>query len=488
MFSTLLRSNDYDRRFWIFITAATCLRLIVAFFLEPAPQETYYWNYTQHPALSYFDHPPIAAYLIRFFTELFGDNQFALHFTAVFISIILSITMYRFLADLFGKRVAFWSVLATSTAFIFALGSIIITPDGPLLLFWMLFMMSFYRAVKENTLKWWLIGGLFLGLALSSKYTAVFAGFGAMIYLAIGPERRKYLSSSGPYLMIAAAMLVFLPVIVWNVQNDFASFQFQTGRRAAEAVRFRFDYLGAFIGIQFAMLGLFLMPAFIWGVVKAIKLIKNPVFQFFLCFIIPLIIFFGALAPWVYIKMNWIAPAYLSGAVLAVYFVFDSKSKRWLNYSKYALIFSIFLTISAHILIFIPAIGLGKADTIHGWSELAVRVQDVRNKMNSFEEPFICGYEYKTASELKFHLPNHPEIVSNNIVGENGLAYDYWCEPDTLIGRDCIFVYDSRYRFNGRLGKYFQRVERDGILTINRGNKKITDYYIYRCYNYRGAK
>jgi hypothetical protein len=95
--------------------------------------------------------------------------------------------MYRFLADLFGKSVAFWSVLATSTAFIFALGSIIIRPMGR---FYILDVIHdvIYRAVKEIPQK--VVNRRFvLGLALSSKYTAVFAGFGAMIYLAIGPER-----------------------------------------------------------------------------------------------------------------------------------------------------------------------------------------------------------------------------------------------------------------------------------------------------------
>lgn len=485
---TLPPSNNYDRRFWIFITAITVFRLIVAFFLGAAPQEAYYWNYSQHPALSYFDHPPITAYMIRLFTGLFGNNAFALHFTAIFISVILSIVMYRFVSTLFDKRVAFWSVIASSTAFIFALGSIIVTPDGPMLLFWLLFMMAFYQAANSDSLKWWLISGIFLGAAFSSKYTACFAGLGALIYLAISPERHKYLLTTGPYLMALTALIVFMPVIVWNIQNDGASFRFQSSHRAAEAVRLRFDYLGAFIGTQFAMLGLFLMPVFIWGVAHAIRLIKNPIFQFFLCFTVPLIVFFAAISPLVYVKMNWIAPAYLSGIALAVYFTFASQNRFWFAYAKFALIFSIVLTAAAHILVFIPLVGFGKADTIHGWSELAAQVRGVQETMNSQPGLFICGYEYKTASELKFCLPGQPEIVSNNIVGENGLAYDYWCDPDTLIGRDCIFVYDLRNPFKGQFGRYFQRVERDRIFTVTRGNKKITEYYIYRCYNYRGVK
>src|SRR5262245_56411633 len=37
-------------------------------------QEAYYWAYAQHPDLSYFDHPPMVAWLIWFGTLLFGDG------------------------------------------------------------------------------------------------------------------------------------------------------------------------------------------------------------------------------------------------------------------------------------------------------------------------------------------------------------------------------------------------------------------------------
>jgi 4-amino-4-deoxy-L-arabinose transferase-like glycosyltransferase len=461
----------------------------MAFILGPAPQEAYYWNYAQHPALSYFDHPPMTAYLISFFTIVFGDNSFGIHFTAIFISIALSIVLYYFIAALFDKRTAFWTVLASSTAFIFALGSIIITPDGPLLLFWLLFMMAFYRAASQNDLKWWFISGIFLGAAMTSKYTAAFTGLGAAIYILASPQRRRHLVSIGPYLMVAAAFVVFLPVIVWNYQNDWTSFCFQSSRRAAEAVRFRFDYLGAFIGTQIAMLGVFLMPVFIWGLTKSVRRIfDDDRLRFLLCFSIPMIAFFSVLSPFVYIKMNWLAPAYLAGAALAVYFFLDCESRIWLIFGKIALAFSLVLTLLVHVLIISPYIGIGKADTINGWPELADKAQSIQQEMSATNQPFICGYEYKTASELKFYLPGHPEIVSNAIVGENGLAYDFWSNPDTLVGRDCIFVYDSRNRYRGKLEDYFQKVDEPQIVTTSRGSRKITDYYIYRCYNYRGVK
>src|SRR5450432_671768 len=42
------------------------------------PQDAYYDFYAQHLDLSYYDHPPMIAYLLRFFTSLFGKNVFAI--------------------------------------------------------------------------------------------------------------------------------------------------------------------------------------------------------------------------------------------------------------------------------------------------------------------------------------------------------------------------------------------------------------------------
>jgi 4-amino-4-deoxy-L-arabinose transferase-like glycosyltransferase len=459
--------------------------------LGPAPQEAYYWNYAQHLDLSYFDHPPMTAYLIYFFTSIFGNNAFGIHFTAIFVSIILSILLFNFIGLIFDKSVAYWSVVVSSTTLIFALGSIIITPDGPLLMFWLLFMMALYRATQTSKNIWWVLSGLFFGAALVSKYTAVFAALGAFLFLLSSHQRRRQFLSAGPYLAMTMAIIVFLPVIVWNYQHDWASFQFQSGRRTSEAVGVRFDYFFGFIGTQIAVAGVFLIPLFIWGIIKAVRLIRNDIRLALLFWMaITTLVFFLTVSPFVYVKMNWLAPAYLSGLALAVYLYFLSSRKKLMNYGKYALIFSALLTAIVHIIAVIPIVGLGKADTINGWNELAARVDQIRNEMTPSGTFFICGYEYKTASELKFHLAGQPEIFSNNIVAQRGLQYDYWCDPDTLIGKNCLFIYDDRNKYRGAkpLAEFFEKLDGPEIISVKRGGIKITDYYIFRGYNYKGIK
>jgi len=89
---------------------------------------------------------------------------------------------------------------------------------------------------------------------------------------------------------------------------------------------------------------------------------------------------------------------------------------------------------------------------------------------------------------LRFYLAGQPETFSNNVVGKRGLAYDFWSNPDTLIGKDCVFVYDKRNPYNGSkpIQEFFEMVDGPEILTVSRGGQKITDFYIYKCYKYRG--
>ena len=483
-------SNKYSRFFWLLITGVTILRLIIAFFLGPAPQEAYYWNYSNHLALSYYDHPPLTAYLIHTFTSLFGDNRFGIHVSAIFISLVLGIVLFVFIEKIFDQKIAFWSVVLCETTFIFALGGVIITPDGPMLLFWLLTMYSLYRASAGDHILWWFFTGVFMGAALYSKYPAGIVAIAAFFYLVADRNRRRLFARPGPYLAAITSMLIFLPVIIWNYEHSWASLVFQSERRLTESVAFRFDYLFGFIGSQFGVTGVFLLPLFVWGLITAGKRISlDGRIAFFWWFAIVPVLIFTLVSPFHYVKMNWLAAAYLSGLPLAVYFYISSNSRFVKAYGRFALGFSLIFTLAIHVIGIVPVIGFGRADTLNGWLQLASKVDEIRSEMQKEGALFVCGYEYKTASELRFYLKGQPETLSNNVVGRGGLAYDYWSDPDSLIGKNCIFVYDGRNRYHdpARLADFFERVEGPEVLTVGSGGKKITDFFIYQCYRYKGT-
>ena len=51
------------RALWILIVASTTLRLFSACYLGLGNDEAYHWLYATHPALGYYDHPPMMAWI-----------------------------------------------------------------------------------------------------------------------------------------------------------------------------------------------------------------------------------------------------------------------------------------------------------------------------------------------------------------------------------------------------------------------------------------
>jgi len=460
----------------------------MALIVDPAPQETYYWNYSRHPALSYYDHPPLTAWLLRVSTFIFGDTAFALHFPAVAVSLILTLVLFHFLSGLFHEKTAFWAVVLACSVLLFSIGSIITTPDAPLLLFWLLLIVCLYRAVREESWGWWLATGIVAGAAMISKYTAIFALAGAGSFMVVSRQRRKLIFSGGPLLAALAAFLVFLPVIIWNSRHGWASFLFQTGRRAAEYSGVRLDYFAGFLGVQFVVGGLLIWLFLVYVVFAAAVKPRDEKELLFACFAVPIIVVFGAISPFHYVKMNWLAPAYLSSVSLLAVRLPELRRRFLAVGFRISLALALIFVILTHVLVAIPVVAMGRADLISGWDELAAKIDLIRREMADSGPLFICGYDYKTASQLAFHLPDKPEVYANNIFGENGLAYNYWVNPADLAGMNCLLVIDSRsdYRNARPLADFFENISSAERITIKRAGRKITEFAIYRCYGYKG--
>ena len=55
-------------------------RLTLLPFMGLMPQDAYYYLYGQNLSLSYFDHPGMIGYILRIFTDLFGQSIFVVKF------------------------------------------------------------------------------------------------------------------------------------------------------------------------------------------------------------------------------------------------------------------------------------------------------------------------------------------------------------------------------------------------------------------------
>ncbi|MBC7418362.1 MAG: glycosyltransferase family 39 protein, partial [Pedobacter sp.] len=259
------------------ISVIILIRVIFIFCMGPMPQDAYYFFYSQHPSLSYFDHPPAIAVILRFFTSIFGKNTIAIKL-ADSITTLGTVWVFYLLAQKFYKKEqAQKALLLLLSTLMVSILSLISTPDSPLLLFWALSLLFLYKAVFEHKIWFWIFTGIAMGLAFDSKYTAVFLPSGMILFLLLSNSKRKYLATVWPYLVCVLFVVVAMPVIIWNVDNHFASFVFQGKERMQSVSGFHLTprFFFGLVGTQLFLLIPILFIALFYGLWKVFKTYKH---------------------------------------------------------------------------------------------------------------------------------------------------------------------------------------------------------------------
>ena len=217
------------------ILGLIALRLVAAAFTPITFDEAYYWMWSKHLAGGYYDHPPMVAVVIRLGTLIAGDTEFGVRLVSILLALPMSWAIYQAAAILFGsRRVAASSAILLNVTLMAAVGTMIVTPDAPLLVASSLLLFALAKVLQTGRGVWWLAVGAAAGCALLSKYTALFFGPAILIWLIAVPKLRHWLISPWLYLGGLVALLLFSPVILWNADHHWASFIKQMGRARIE--------------------------------------------------------------------------------------------------------------------------------------------------------------------------------------------------------------------------------------------------------------
>ncbi len=207
--------------------AALIVKLVLASAVPLVLDETYYWVWSHHLQLSYFDHPPMVAWLFLLGQPFEAVGQ-AVRVPAVLLghaTLLVWLVLLRPYLD--RSAIRWWFLLALLTPLI-GPGSLIVTPDIPLVFFWSLALLLLLRYADRPTLGKAALLGAAVGAGFLAKYHMVLFLPLAAIWIALGRERRWRLLAPR-YLLAgaAAALALSWPVLAWNAANDWVSFRFQ---------------------------------------------------------------------------------------------------------------------------------------------------------------------------------------------------------------------------------------------------------------------
>ena len=499
LFNQLDSSLGSKKNFWIFIGVLALFRMIYILFIPITPQEAYYWYYSTKPALSYFDHPPLVAYSIWIGTTIFGDNVFGVKFMGIIWSILTNILLYFTTFKVADSleiteryRLSFISVILFNLTIFSHLYSLITVPDTPLLFFWLVIIYSILEYQDKRNIRYLYLAGVALGFGLLSKYTIVAILPAILIFLLSAKENRKTLINPHIYLTLLLSIIIFFPVIVWNSQHDWASFLFQFSDRAGEIRKITHKYI-----LQLLISQIFLLTPFVFYIFLKIPrvLFINWKTQRRLLFLFLTGIFiiggFIMVSLTSLVKMNWLMPGYL-GLIICSVLIFKSKisfKSKWFKTGLYSSIFLIFL---AHMIYIIPNFPLGEGNTWSGWKDASKKIHHIQKDLGGKDKCFVFTNGYKSASLIRFYLQDRQETYAQNIFGEFALQFDIWGVPDSLLGKNGLYVFSDRKEYHKGIDKlkpYFDEITPVTKFDYDFGGMlKTRSIYCYLAQNYHKPK
>ena len=492
------------------------LRLLYFGTFELTQEEAYYWNYSQHMAMGYLDHPPMVALLIWIGTHLFGNSEIGVRVGAFVCWSITAWFSYRLTRSAFDRNVALNSLVLIAALPLFFGTALIMTPDAPLIACWAGTLFYLHRALIDGHRRSWMGVGLWLGLGLISKYTMVLLGPAVILFMVSDPRSRRWFSTPWPYLAAGAALIIFSPVILWNYLHDWASFLFQSQHRLADRFIFSTPALAGAILVLLTPTGLLAVwtasynlrqPAPGDAAHVADRRRRHRLFA--LCMaLVPLSVFvFVSFSREV--KLSWTGPLWLAFIPLMALSLPSGDGdgrvrpvvQRAWSITLLCLVISYGLILH-YFSLGLPGIPFNSGAFLFGGADLAARVEQTVRRVEAKrgQTPIVIGMDkYRLASGLAFYRAKSfnpsgpgssqqsaPETTGRHLFNLESLMYAFWQEPAALAGRDLLVFADDKGKLDDRFFVgWAKELGKIRSFPVKKGGKEVGVYYYRLITQYR---
>jgi 4-amino-4-deoxy-L-arabinose transferase-like glycosyltransferase len=491
------------------IVASALIRVGCAATFGLGNDEAYHFLYAVHPALSYFDHPPMMAWVEMAGLALPGANLSTWALRLGFILLFAGSTalLARLTGRCYGARAGLLAALALNLTGYYGLAaSMFALPDGPLLFFWLLTVDRLSLALRDpddERLIPWVGVGLAWGGAMLSKYHAIFIPMGAALYVLLDRRMRPWLRHPGPYLAMAAGLVAFSPVLIWNVLHGWVSFRFQGGR-AVGSIAPRPDYLAVALVAQAA----YLFP-WIWVPLVAIlvrgwrnwsRIATGPE-RLWLCIaLLPLSVFtvVGCFRPvlphWGLVGLVSLFP--ILGRTWARQLELRPRleSRRLVAYTGLSILLIMATLFEYRTGWFqrgsdsrIEVLDARSDPTLdlYGWDQVAAGIQRLRllDEQGTF---IFTRYWYQSAQIAYAFRGSRPVLCYNS---DDSRGFGFWSLPDDWVGHDGVLLLvgdepDGVVRYFAR---WFDHIHPASEFWVERCGKPVRRVRLYHCVQQRIA-
>ena len=472
---------DENKRYTFFLKALVAVflvRLIISIALPITGDEAYFVLWGKNLDYGYYDHTPLVGWILALFFTV-SDATWWLRLPSTLLPVILSYGIYHILKQQQSK-VAVIVALTFLVAPVNAI-NILITTDTPLILFSFFSTWYFYQAINsiyesEKSNKYFVLAGLFLGLAFFSKYFAVLLGFTFGLYILL------FLRNKRGFTGLFIVSLMVLPFVVvnlwWNYNNCWSNILFNLYNRTSG----QSDSLGNLYKYITMLIYLF-SPVLLYFVIKNIKEYRNisedrrKHFYFWIA-ITPLSLFFILLVK-KSIGLHWMLSFYPFAFIAFSSFL---NLKQW-NITFYFMLALSSLHLMAIALILILPVTTFTSDKFYIQDyEFGMNPSKFLEKLKPYEKDYTFGMiGYGMASVASYNSKKHFIIFSGGSV--HARLDDKITNYKELSGKNILLVRRSKENIEIN-ERYFERSDRktlevDGVrfeLVLGQGFK----YELYR--------
>ncbi len=459
--------------------------------------EAHYALYAAHPALSYYDHPPLVGWSQWPLVQL-GVSDGTLRLLPNALWLATALLIYHIAIRLHLRSAPLsdpsqitssgsWALLAFCLAPLPHVLGLGLLPDTLLMFFTAALMLQTLRLlepVHASELRQWLLLGVLLGLAGLAKYTALFAAIPVAVCLLLAHGARL-LRHYAPWLAMFLAMVMVLPVFLWNASNHWISFSYQLQHGAGS--HWQVSHLATFMLVQ-----LMLYPLLLWGALAAIRQIRiiEQAARWLTTFaLLP----FGVLA---YLSgggsslPHWTAPAWVALAPFAGLGLSRlwAGGQRWLIW----LLAGLQATFSLGLFLLILSAGptqlrsddrqpetFNPFTDFYGWDRAGQHALALAKKTG---ETRLVVQNWTLASRLAWYA--RPLTV--HVIAPGFDQFSIWSGP-LASGANALLLDWSQMAYQQPVGRgQFERCEKLDTLKVERAGRPIAHFSFYLCTNWGG--
>jgi len=409
--------------YWILIFWVI-LNFFSAYYTGLAHDEAYYWMFSKHLDWGYLDHPPMVAVLI-WLGQLFFEGNLGARFFNVLINAGALLLLWRICKEYGSDLKLFFFLYFGIIAF--HVYSFIIVPDSPLLAASILYFWILKKYLEKESLYNSLLLAVAITLMLYSKYH----GFLILFFTILAVPKLLFRKSF--WIIAFASILLFLPHILWQINNGFPTYQYHyLGRgNLAYNIKFTTNYI----------LGLLLVSGPLLGFILWVVLFKNRAHnnweRILKVNIIGFVIFFFLASFRSKIEPNWNSPILIPLLIISYkYLIHQQKLRKWtliLSGISLILAFSFRVYAASEVIYTKLSPYISVKNEFHFWDTWAKDIEGIAKN-----RPVVFLNSYQLASKYAYYTGK--QSFSYNSVFYRKNQYDLMDIEEDLQGKNVVLI------------------------------------------------